>query len=467
MATRMADPVERLVRVRLAGAGRSTTTGRLAALAALTVVALGLLFGSLALATAGARDALRVIGHDAGPQAVATTDLYFALSDTDAQLANLLLVGGERAADQQAARERYEQRRRELGTALLQAHRLAADSPAEQRTIASILDSYGRYEQLAARALLLAEQADYPAGSPPPEPVLDAYRQATDLMSYQVLPQAYNLTLENGTTVRRTHDAARSTVLTGRSVAAASGTLALACLVWLQVYLRRRFRRVFGPALMLATVVTGLYAYTGVVVLDAEAGRLDTAKHDGFDAVLSLARARAVSNSLHADQVRYLVDRERADTYEQIYLDKAQSLVYVEAGNLATYHAGVAGLAGADPPPSPPGLLGSQAGAGPRGATALAAFDDLQRADRALRAAAVDGDGEAAVAIRFGRLGTAFADYDAAVVRLTDQHQARFEAAVARGEDAIADLGFLLPVAMVSIAVLVVAGVAPRVREYR
>jgi hypothetical protein len=456
--------VERLVRVRLAGAGRVATTGRLTALAALTVVALGLLFGSLALTTAGTRDALRVIGHDAGPQVVATTDLYFALSDTDAQLANLLLVGGERAADQQAARERYEQRRRELGTALLQAHRLAADSPAEQRTIASILDGHGRYEQLAARALLLAEQADYPAGSPPPEPVLDAYRQATDLMSYQVLPQAYNLTLENGTTVRRTHDAARTTVLTGRAVVAASGTLALACLVWLQVYLRRRFRRVFGPALVLATAVTALYAYTGVVVLDAEAGRLDAAKHDGFDAVLSLARARAVSNSLHADQVRYLVDRERADTYEQIYLDKAQSLVYVEAGNLATYHAGVAGLVDADPP-APPGLLGSQAGTGPRGAAALAAFDDLQQADRAMRAAAVDG--EAVVAIRFGRLATAFADYDAALVRLTDQHQARFEAAVARGEDAIADLGFLLPVSMLSIAVLVAAGVAPRLREYR
>ena len=37
-------------------------------------------------------------GHDAGPQAVATADLYFALSDMDAQVATVLLLGDRRPA---------------------------------------------------------------------------------------------------------------------------------------------------------------------------------------------------------------------------------------------------------------------------------------------------------------------------------------------------------------------------------
>lgn len=464
-----ATTVDRLVQAHLGVTGRSRTPARLGAIATVTVVALVLLFGALAVATATARGALRVIGHDAGPQVIATADLYLALSDADAQVADVLLMGDEHADLRRAALDRYAQRRADVGTALLQAHALAADSPAERRTIRSVLDGWGRYEQLAARALLLAEQAGYPAGAPPAH-VREAYREATDVMSYEVLPQAYNLTLENGTTVRRTHDDARATVLAGRTVVAAGGVLALGCLVWLQIYLVWRFRRVFGPALLVASAVALMYAYTGVTVLGVEADALRTAKQDGFDAVLSLARARAVGNSMHADQVRYLIDPERADTYEQIYLDKAQSLVYVEAGNVATYHAELAALVDTGAPQAP-GLLGAPISDPTAGeddaAAAWAAYDALQQADGELRAAAVAGVGAAAVEVRLGPLRTAFEAHDAALDRLTGRHRERFEAAIAGGEDALADLGFLLPVAMISIAVLVVAGVAPRFVEYR
>lgn len=447
--------------------GRSTTLSRLGALTAVTVLILALLFAALAVATGSARQALRIIGHDAGPQVVATTDLYFALSDADAQVANALLLGAAQPDRRATALRDYDQRRAEIAAALLLAYRLAGDSPTEQRTVQAILDGFGRYEQLAARAILLAEQAEYPPGAPP-EPVLAAYRQATDLMSFQVLPQAYNLTLENGTKVRQTYDDARATVLAGRTTVAVGGLLAIGCLVWLQLHLVRRFRRVFNPALLVATAVTAMYTFTGVAVLSTEAKSLHTAKTAGFDAVLSLARARVVSNSMHADQIRYLIDPGRADTYEQIYLDKAQSLVYLEAGNLAAYRDGVADLADSADRPATPGLLGVFAGgaaSGTAGST-LSAYHQLQQADRQLRRPAGDPSGGSGVA-SVGEVEEAFDEYDDALVALTAQYRSTFDTAIADGEDALADLGFLLPTAMISIAVLVVAGVAPRLNEYR
>lgn len=443
------------VRYRMRPARRSRTPARLGGLAAATVAALALLFGALAVAAASAADALRVIGHDAGPQVLATTELYYALSDADAQLADVLLLGDAYPSRRAAALTRYDQRRAEIATALLEAHRLAGGDQARQRTIASILEGFGRYERLAARTLLLSEQAAHPAGTPP-EPVLVAYREATDLMNLELLPQAYNLTLESGTTVRRAYDDARASIDAGRVVVAAGGLLALGCLGALQLHLARRFRRVLSPALLLATAVALLYAATGLAVLGVEAGAVREAKQDGFDAVLSLARAQAVSNSLHTDQIRYLIDPERADTYAQIYLDKAQSLVYVEAGNLDGYYTGVSRLASAPEPV--PGLLGAYVDA-----ATVAAYDRLQAADRDLRTAS----GTAAVALRLGPLAGAFEDYDAALAELVRAHRAVFDRAIASGEDAMSGFGFLLPVAMLSIAVLVAAGVAPRLREYR
>lgn len=459
---------ERRVRHRMQRARRGRTPTRLGRLAGVTVAALAVLFGALAVAAANASDALRVIGHDAGPQVVATTDLYYALSDADAQLANALLLGDEYASRRDAALARYERRRTEVATALLEAHRLAGDDPARQRTIASIVEGFGRYERLAAHTLLLSEQAAHPAGAPP-EPVLMAYREATDLMSLELLPQAYNLTLESGTAVRRTYDEARTAAGAGRAVVVTGGLLSLGCLIALQLHLARRFRRVFSPALLMATAVAVLYAATGVTVLSVESGTLQEAKQDGFDSLLSLARTRAVSNSLHADQVRYLIDPERADTYEQIYLDKALSLLYVEAGNLERYYSMVASLASIRPAQIP-GLLGSQTGAGSGAAAtaALTAYHELQEADRELRAVtAIGGASPEALSLWLGPLSEAFEQYDAALDELMHERRTAFEQAITGGEEAMAGLGFLLPVAMITIAVLVGAGVAPRLHEYR
>ncbi|KAB8195867.1 hypothetical protein FH608_010245 [Nonomuraea phyllanthi] len=438
---------------------RRSVPGRIRIITGVTVAALALLFTALAVGSATAREGLRVIGRDAGPQVIVTAKLYLALSDMDAQVANVLVMGDQYAQPRKEALERYDEQRSRANEALMQALSLA-DTDAERATVKSVLDLLGRYDRLAGQALLLDEQSGHAPG-PPPQNVVEAYRGATKLMRVELLPQAYNLTLESGTIVRATYDEKDVMVPLLRDAVVLAGLLALGCLIWLQIFLARRFRRVFGPALLVATVTTVIALLSGMSVLGKDQDALRTAKLRGFDSVLTLAKARSISNSMQGDQSRYLLDKDWADTYEHTFLDKAMTVVYFDAGNLRTYHQKVAtgstdflGLLG-------PQLVGKQ------GVDAHKAYRAFQAADARFRQLVTSGRTNAAVAERLGPVTTAFDAYDRALLELSARHQAEFTRAIESGEGALDNLWRLLPFAIGGIGLLVIAGVWPRLKEYR
>jgi hypothetical protein len=458
-----------------------TLPGRIRVAALAAVLAVSALFAVTASAIGAARDGLEVIGHGAGPQVVATADLYFALSDMDAQLANVLLIGKEQNLGIGRAQSLtlYERRRAQADAAALQASELAQGDPSGQRTVRAVLDGLGRYERLASQALLLDEQSGHPAG-PPPQQIIGLHRQATDLMKLDLLPKAYNLTLDNGTIVRRTYEAKRSSVLDGRFWAAGAGLVLLAVLLGLQVFLGRRFRRLVNPALALATLGTLVLVAVSVGLLSAEAGHLRKAKLDGFDSILALSRARAISNSLNADESRYLLDPGRADTYEQVYLDKSQSILYVSADNLDAYYAGVDTSVAAFGAHRTAGFLGfygvearrlTSDRQGNALGTVLTAYQRFQQDDRRLRQLAGTGRQRDAIGVRMGlTTGSSIHDfdsYDQALVSLIGIHQNTFGTAIRAGDGALDGWDWLLPGAAVVLAALVLAGVRPRLAEFR
>ena len=116
-------PATRLRRLEL-----RTTPGRIRALAAVAVLAIAGFYVVANIAIGNARDGLRVIGHDAGPQVLATGDLYFALSDMDSQVAGILLTGREHSlgTSRQQALNRYAQDRATADRAAMQAAELSA-----------------------------------------------------------------------------------------------------------------------------------------------------------------------------------------------------------------------------------------------------------------------------------------------------------------------------------------------------
>src|SRR5690606_14542762 len=95
-ARRTAEPQRpRGGRLRAFARGRwlRTIPGRIGVHVVLCLAAIAALLAVLTVAIGNARDSVQAIGHDAGPQVVATGTLYFALSDMDAQVSNVLLIG--------------------------------------------------------------------------------------------------------------------------------------------------------------------------------------------------------------------------------------------------------------------------------------------------------------------------------------------------------------------------------------
>ncbi len=462
--------------------GLQTTPRRIRALAAVAVLAIAGFYVVANIAVGNARDGLRVIGHDAGPQVLATGDLYFALSDMDSQVASILLTGREGSlGTRQQALQRYSEERATADRAALQAAELSAGDPADQAAVRSILDGLGQYERLASQAMVLDAQANHPAG-PPPRNVIAVYRQATDLMTLELLPPAYNLTLEGGATVREAYVAKRSAVLSGRLWVAFAGLAVIAALAGLQSFIAVRFRRWLNPALAVATLGLILLTVSAVRLLSNEAAHLQAAKTSGFDSILTMSRARAISNSLHADESRFLLDPGRADTYSLAYLDKSQTVLYVASGNLGEYDTALsAAMKAYRASPRAVGFLGfygdeARAHPGPAVTAVLSRFQQFQADDQRIRQLAGAGhDRQAAMLLTGGTAGSSdydFDQYDQAVVSLIGQHRGTFDQTIRAGDQelgrsVLGNWAGLLPLAALGAAVLVVAGVWARLAEYR
>ena len=462
--------------------GLQTTPGRIRALAAVVVLAIAGFYIVANIAVGNVRDGLRVIGHDAGPQVLATGDLYFALSDMDSQVASILLTGREYSAGTgQQALNRYGQDRARADRAALQAAELSAGDPTDQAAVRSILDGLGQYERLASQAMVLDAQANHPAG-PPPRNVIAVYRQATDLMTLELLPPAYNLTLEGGATVREAYVAKRSAVLSGRLWVALAGLAVFAALAGLQFFIAARSRRRLNPALAVATLGLLLLTVSAVRLLSDQAAHLQAAKTSGFDSILTMSRAQAISNSLHADESRFLLDPGRDDMYELAYLDKSQTVLYVASGNLGEYYTKLsAAIKAYRANPRAVRFLGfygdeARADPGPAVDAVLSRFLQLQTDDQRIRQLMGAGhDRQAALLFTdrtAGSPGYDFDQYDQAVVSLIAGHRGTFDQMIRAGDRELGRSVFgswsvLLALAAIGAAVLVAVGVRARLVEYR
>ncbi|WP_432971275.1 hypothetical protein [Dactylosporangium sp. CA-233914] len=463
---------------RLHETGTATRIRVLAGVAAALAVALAVV---LTVEVGQERAGLRVIGHQAAPEVVATADLYFALNDMDAQLANVLLVGDDTTLGftHAQALDLYQQRRGQVSRDLQQAAAATTD-PATAQRVRDLLDALGRYETLAARTLLLDEQAPHPAGAPPAA-TLAQYRLATAQLAGELLPAARDLTDRHAAALERTYEAERDRELAVRAWLIGLGVLLLAALVGLQVYLARRFRRTLNAPLLAATVVAIGLATGGVALTAGAAEHLRGAKRDAFDSILVLERARAVSYDANADESRYLVDPERAGQYETAFLDKTRQLVTLDgatldtvAGRLAaalqTYerdHAAVGWQ----------GYFGTEfrnitfAGEREAAETALTRYQTYQLDDRRIRQLVRDGDRRAAIAFctsyRPGDSNYAFDQYDQALVALTDINQRAFDDHIAAAERDLSASAYLPGTAAVVILGLLALGLRRRLVEYR
>ncbi len=113
----------------------------------------------------------------------------------------------------------------------------------------------------------------------------------------------------------------------------------LAAVGALQVYLARRFRRLLSLPLAAALAGALVLTVAGASLLATEADHMRAAKTAELRPGSHLTRARAIGRGLDTDRARQLLDPAQADRYDQMYLEKSQTILYIEgATSLAAYY---------------------------------------------------------------------------------------------------------------------------------
>ncbi|MFI7000481.1 hypothetical protein [Nocardia sp. NPDC050175] len=434
-------------------------------------------FLMLAAAAGTVRTGFDTIGQRTAPQVAATEDLYYALADMDAQLANIVLAGNDPAfaKTRDDALTDYEKRRLQADADLQQATMVAGADQSAQATIREILDRLGRYEASAAETMLRVDLARDAGGTPSPE-VLASYRAATDLMR-PTLESAHQLTGTNGAALERAYQDTEYTADSTRIWLTVHAVLVLGALTGLQILLRVKTHRRLNPALVVATLVAGGLIFGGFAAMGEASHDLRVAKENAFDSLLALRQARAVSYDANADESRYLVDPDRAAGYEQAFLDKSNALADVHADRISAYpdalDAELRAYRAKNSDTRIGGFFGTElhnvtfAGEGAAAAQALTAFQQYQQDDQVIRRLA-QTDRRAAITMTTGTSNEDFRRYDDALSAVIDINQRAFDSAISAGLNETGGWSGLLPYGgAVIVVVLIGAGIRPRLAEYR
>src|SRR5580698_27414 len=460
-------------------AGLRTTPGRLrvgVALVVLLACGLGLLTG---MVFAALDSGFTAIGDHDAPLVEQSNALYYAVSDMDAQVGNVLLTGSDPAlaADQRQDLALYASDQQHADQDLQQVAVTAAADPAAQRAVSSVLDALGRYEALAADAIVVNQRGHDPAGRPSAA-TLSYFQQATDLMSTTVLPAAASLTTANASALDASYNQDRSTAASGQVLVLVLGLAVAGVLLGTQVFLAGRYRRLVNPALVAATVLAVGLAIAAAVQLGAQAGNLKVAKQDAFDSILVLTQARAVSYDANADETRFLVDPGRAAAYQDAFLHKSQELANVGifsydaalAADIRAYQADHADVRFG-------GYLGSEfrniTFTGERAAAtrALLAYQVYEKYDRKLRAMAKTNLAQAIafdIGTNPGQSDWAFNQWDGALGSVITINENAFTAVIRDGHTTGSPWIVLTPaIGTALIVALAIAGTHRRLAEYR
>jgi hypothetical protein len=411
-------------------------------------------------------DQVRAVGSQAAPQAVTASDLYFALSDLDAQVARLIMLGDAdtMSSNRLDALRSYQQRSAEVDADLARAVTGATD-PADRARVNQLIDGLALYRQWTWQALgVQAQQLDQTPGRPPAT-TLGYYAQATTVLHGQLLPTAKALRQSSQDSLARAYAGERRTAWWAGGLTVLSGGALIVALVLFQVRLTRRYRRLVNLPLLLATLCVAGLVVAACVVFHDETGRLESAQRQDFAPYLSLTQAQAISYDTAGDSSRYLISPDPGVVEADV---KAKSHCLVTGGSCQPGGDQPGGdqLAG----DNLAGGLATLAG-GTAGPAVLDRWNAYQRDHEQIVALADAGQLSSAVGVLTGiSRGDAAFDfyyYDAAISRLTAQRQAAFDGALADARGELAAWPAIPPILMVVAALLVLLGVRPRLAEYR
>jgi hypothetical protein len=252
-----------------------------------------------------------------------------------------------------------------------------------------------------------------------------------------------------------------------------SGGALLVALLWAQLFLFRRTRRVFNVPLLVASVL----ALTFTIYLLARFGDaradLRVAKDDAFESIHALFKARATAYDANGDESRYLLDRDREQLYETAYANKVRLLSTApdfppaSRSQVATLRPGQHVLF--------QGYFADEFnnltfGGEREAATTMAAtFATYYKTDgdiRKLVRMKDDVSRRAALALCLGRSNDEFDRFDRALMQVIKINRDEFDTVLTHADGALRTAEWLDPLFAIAIALLGWLGIRARLREY-
>ncbi len=377
------------------------------------------------------------VAAKSSPVSAAALDVYRSLSDADAAIASSMLAGG---AQSQMLYERYRadisNTAKALSIAVVGAPSAdrAATGDSAATAAAQLSDYLPVYTGLVETARTYTRLG---------KPLGAAYlRQASTLVRGKMLPLAWRL-YESETQRKSSEQAEAGQAPWG---ALAMIALTVAALIAVQVYLFRRTKRLFNVGLVAATLVAiGGLAWLAVSAAGVGAGVREARAH-GTAQLTAIAKARIAGLQAHADEAMTLFASE-AD-FEKAYDDTMAKL----AGPLGSLTAAKVVM-------SQPDTRAAMDAADQALKSWMTAHDDMRRLADA-------GDQKAAV-MKADELVRLADDYDSRLDEAMRQASGRFETASREARAALSSTDIGVAVLLGLSVLLAVAGMWPRIAEYR
>jgi hypothetical protein len=250
--------------------------------------------------------AVHATASDAAPRAALASDLYFALSDLDNQVATLIMLGGDEtlATNRLDALRTYQRRTTEVDVDLIELGRGDGDRGAVDQ-VADELRVYREWVWSAISAA--ATLPPVPAAEPPPTPTRGYYAEATTVLRGSLLPHVAAIRRAAADRLDAAYAGERSTAV---GTAVVVGTLGIALVFWLvrvQIFVARRFRRVLNPGLAAATLIVAAVTVGVAALAVTTTTRLSAAQRDSFGPYLALTATQALGYDAAGDTSRYLI----------------------------------------------------------------------------------------------------------------------------------------------------------------
>lgn len=437
---------------------------RLLRLGIVLLAALMLFLGELTLNRV--RRAMNTIAREATPSIIAAQDIRFALADLDANAANYLIGTG--ASHRLQAGEAIEQRRVHVADALVRAAENITYGDAERGPIKALFLGFGLYLERIAEARLLHDRTDEASAK-------ESYLTATSLMHAELFKRADELDAVNKSHLDAAYDSQRMTNEGAELLAALVGLGLTATLVWTQLFLLRRMRRILNVPLVLATFLALTFTVYLIGRFNDAREDVRVATKDAFDSVYALTHARAVAYDANGDESRFLLDPSPARGFDADFRRNV-ALLTNRPGDVARTTREAKRLTQGGKKGDFSGYLWDELanvtfpGEGMAASDTALAFDSYYRIDASIRDLARQGRRAEAVELCIGtrpdESNAAFARFDESLQQTLAINKRAFDSTVEQGDRGLRTAEWLDPGFALVIALLGWLGLRPRIREY-